>query len=200
MSFIPLPPSSPELAAQFEFDTNVSSATIDKYLGNPDVVYYDTRPLVDTLETEPYFRKEVEFTIEGFRIVPYILIGTMPDIGIPGRYTGQALFEVDWDAAFQVVDVRPCYKESMLVLEDLFPKDKQLVMGCGGGGYAYMTKKLLAYLGWNEELLYNMGAIATYTGTRRVQVLETAADGTEMWATWRLDAPQIDLSRMTPIV
>ena len=87
----------------------------------------------------------------------------------------------------------------MLVLEDLFPKDRPLVMGCGGGGYAYMTKKVLAYLGWNEELLYNMGAIATYTGTRRAQVLETAADGTEMWATWRLDAPQIDLARMTPL-
>ncbi len=72
------------------------------------------------------------------------------------------------------------------------------VMGCGGGGYAYMTKKLLAHLGWDEELLYNMGAIATYAGARRVQVLEAAADGTEMWATWRLDAPQIDLSRMTP--
>ncbi len=198
-AFKPLPPSSPDPGALFAFDINVSSATIDEYLGNPDAVFYDTRPLVDTLDVEQLgFRKEVEFTIEGFRLVPYVLLGTVPDIGVAGRYTGPSLFDVEWDAQLGVVSAKPAYREAMLVLEDLFPKGRPLVMGCGGGGYAYMTKKLLAHLGWDEELLYNMGAIATYAGARRVQVLEAAADGTEMWATWRLDAPQIDLSRMTP--
>lgn len=200
-AFKPLPPSSPNPGALFRFDLNVSSATIDEYLGNPDAVFYDTRPLVDTLDVEQLgFRKELEFTIEGFRLVPYVLLGTVPDIGVAGRYAGTSLFDVEWDAQLQVVSAKPAYREAMLVLEDLFPKGRRLVMGCGGGGYAYMTKKLLAHLGWDEELLYNMGAIATYTGTRRVQVLETEADGTEMWATWRLDAPQIDLMRMTPTV
>lgn len=199
MTFKHLPPSTPTPGAQFEFDANVNSATIDEYLGNPDVVYYDTRPLVDTFEVEPFgFRKEIEFTIDGFRVVPYCLIGTVPDIGIEGRYTGPALFNVEWDTNFQIVSAKPVYEESHLVLDDLFPRDKPLVMGCGGGGYAYMTKKLLAYFGWDESLLYNMGAIATYPGTRRIDILETKGD-TEMWATWRLDAPQIDLSRMTPV-
>ena len=71
-------------------------------------------------------------------------------------------------------------------------------MGCGGGGYAYMAKKLLAYFGWDESLLYNMGAIATYAGTRRIDVLEDS-DGVEKWLTWRLDAPQIDFSRLNAL-
>ena len=199
MTYEPLPPSTPTPGEPFEFDVNVSSATIDKYLGNPDVVFYDTRPLVDTFEVEPLgFRKEIEFTIEGFRVVPYPLIGTVADIGLEGRYTGPSLFEVEWDEKHHIISARPMYHESMSVLEDLFPKDKPLVMGCGGGGYAFMTKKLLAYFGWNEELLYNMGAIATYTGDRRIQILEVA-DGIEKWMTWRLDAPQIDLSRMNAL-
>ena len=199
MTFKAFPPSTPEPGAQFEFDANISSATIDEYIGNPDAVYYDTRPLVDTFEVEPFgFRKEIEFTIKGFRVVPYCLIGTIPDIGIEGRYTGPALFEVKWDENIQILSAKPVYEESRLVLDDLFPKDKTLIMGCGGGGYAYMTKKLLAYLGWDESLLYNMGAIATYPGTHRVSILEKKGD-TEMWATWRRDVPLIDFGRMTPL-
>ena len=199
MTYEPLPPSTPTPDASFGFDVNVSSATIDKYLDNPDVVFYDTRPMFDTLETEPYgFRKEMEFTIDGFRVVPYCLLGTVADIGIEGRYTGPSLFEVTWDETMQISSARPLYRESMMVLEDLFPKDRPLVMGCSGGGYAYMAKKLLAYFGWDESLLYNMGAIATYPGSRRIEVLEDS-DGVEKWLTWRLDAPQIDFSRLNTL-
>ena len=46
--------------------------------------------------------------------------------------------------------------------------------------------------------MYNMGAIATYAGTRRIDVLEDS-DGVEKWLTWRLDAPQIDFSRLNAL-
>lgn len=199
MSYKPLPPSEPNLEAMFKFDMNVSSATIDEYLDNPDVLFYDTRPLVDTFATEAFgFRREIEFTIEKFRIVPYCILGTVPEVGIEGRYTGPSLFSVEWNADLSVASAKPLYEESHLVLDDLFPKDRQLVMGCGSGGYAFMTKMLLVHLGWNEELLYNMGPVATYPGARRIDILENAA-GKEMWATWRLDIPHIDLARMNPL-
>lgn len=199
MSFKPLPPSTPNLKARFKFDTNVSSATIDDYLGNPDVAFYDTRPLVDTFDTEQFgFRRELDFTIEGFRIVPYCLLGTVPEIGIEGRYTGPSLFDVEWSENLDIISAQPHFAESKLVLDELFPKDRQLVMGCGTGGYAFMAKALLSHLGWNEELLYNMGPVATYPGSRRVNILE-ASEGGEMWATWRLDIPLIDFSRMTAL-
>jgi hypothetical protein len=52
-AFKPLPPSSPNPDALFGFDLNVSSATIDEYLGNPDAVFYDTRPQIDLSRMTP---------------------------------------------------------------------------------------------------------------------------------------------------
>mgnify|MGYP003306326125 CR=1 FL=1 len=46
------------------------------------------------------------------------------------------------------------YKESLEILEYYFPKDKNIFLMCGGGGYAGMTKTMLVTLGWDETKIY----------------------------------------------
>ena len=62
------------------------------------------------------------------------------------------------------------YKESMDILEYLFPKDKNIFLMCGGGGYAGMTKTMLVALGWDENKIYNVGGYWYYEGENNVEV------------------------------
>ena len=43
------------------------------------------------------------------------------------------------------------YKESMEILEYIFPKDKIIFIMCGAGGYANFTKQMLVSLGWDKS-------------------------------------------------
>ena len=93
------------------------------------------------------------------------------------------------------------YLESMLVLEDCFPKDKPIFLMCGGGGYAGMTKSLLIFLGWDPELLYNVGGNWEYQGNHGVELIEYSEDasGNDYFCTWRADYALIDFSRLHPV-
>ena len=58
----------------------------------------------------------------------------------------------------------------MEILEYLFPKDKNIILMCGGGGYAGMTKNMLVELGWDEDKIYNTGGYWYYEGEHNVVV------------------------------
>ena len=68
----------------------------------------------------------------------------------------------------------------------------------GGGGYAGMTKTLLMYLGWDENLLYNIGANWEYTGDNSLELIVYPEDANDdnINATWRADYAYIDFSRL----
>ena len=64
-----------------------------------------------------------------------------------------------------------------------------------------MMKELLIYLGWEEDLLYNIGGNWTYTGEHSLELIvyPEDAEGNNIYATWRADYAYIDFERLNPI-
>ena len=156
---------------QFGIDKNINESTIDEYLGRSDSVYRDMRMLKDpgnyeAIGGDPY----LSGFVEGFEVVPFPYLTNVT--GLPEEvgetYTGETLFTQD-DSGNYVAN----YEESMEILEAIFPKDKNIFLMCGGGGYAGMTKTMLVALGWDENKIYNVGAFWSYNGNNKVEVKKT---------------------------
>jgi rhodanese-related sulfurtransferase len=107
--------------------------------------------------------------------LPYII----PVSGLPeevgNTYQGATLFSIDENGKYVAN-----YEESMDILEYIFPKNKNIFLMCGGGGYAGMTKELLINLGWSENKIYNVGGYWYYDGKNNVNVKETV-DGKDYY-------------------
>ncbi len=194
-----LPASSPDPTSQFGVDSNINMETIDKYLGRDDVVYRDMRMLFDPADYGAIGgNADLAATIEGFKIVPYPYLATLTALPVEGAYDAETLFTLTWNEDGSIASATPNYEESMQVLEDLFPKDKAIFLMCGGGGYAGMTKALLAYLGWDESKLYNIGGNWTYQGSHAYELIKYAesTSDNDVFATWRADYAYIDFSRL----
>ena len=148
-------------------DKNINEETIDKYLNRKDSVYRDMRMLKDPGNYEAIGGDSyLSGFIKGFEVVPYPLLTEVKGLpeAVGDSYKGKTLFkEVDGKYI-------PNYKESLEILEYYFPKDKNIFLMCGGGGYAGMTKKLLVSLGWDENKIYNVGGYWYYNGNNNVEV------------------------------
>ena len=156
---------------QFGIDKNINESTIDEYLGRSDSVYRDMRMLKDPGNYEAIGGDSyLSGFVEGFEVVPlpYLtnVTGLPEDVG--ETYTGETLFTQD-ESGNYVAN----YEESMEILEAIFPKDKNIFLMCGGGGYAGMTKTMLVALGWDENKIYNVGAFWSYNGNNKVEVKKT---------------------------
>lgn len=196
-----LPPAEPDPDSDFGVDLNVNMDTIDDYLGVPGVAYRDMRLLKDPADYASIGGDAVlSIAVEGFKVVPYPYVGTLQELPVEGAYTGERLFDVEWDEDGNVAGATPRYEQSMLIVQDLFPQDAPVVLCCGGGGYAAMMKKLLVYLGWDESLLYNAGGVWDYTGYRAVELAHVEGDGSTSYFFWRADMAPIDFSLLTPLV
>ena len=198
-STVPLPAPEVDTKSQFGVDKNININTIDNYLGRDDVAYRDVRMLFDPADYASIGGDaDLSKTITGFKIVPYPYIGTLGALPVSNAYEGDTLFTVEWNADGTIASVTENYKESMMILEELFPKDTAIFLMCGGGGYAGMTKTLLMYLGWDENLLYNIGANWEYTGNNSLELIVYPEDANDdnINATWRADYAYIDFSRL----
>ena len=156
---------------QFGIDKNINESTIDEYLGRSDSVYRDMRMLKDPGNYEAIGGDSyLSGFVEGFEVIPYPYLtnvtGLPEDVG--ETYTGETLFTQD-ESGNYVAN----YEESMEILEAIFPKDKNIFLMCGGGGYAGMTKTMLVALGWDENKIYNVGAYWSYNGNNKVEVKKT---------------------------
>lgn len=195
-----LPPAEPDPDSDFGVDLNVNMDTIDDYLGIPGVAYRDMRLLKDPADYSAIGGDSVlSFAIEGFKVVPYPYVGTLQELPVSGAYEGEHLFDVEWDEAGEIVSATPCYEQSLLILQDLFPQDGPVVLCCGGGGYAAMMKKLLVYLGWDESLLYNAGGVWDYTGYEAIELAHVDDAGKTQYFFWRADVVPLDFSLLTPV-
>ena len=197
-----LPPPETDASSEFGVDVNINMETIDQYLDREDVAYRDVRMLFDPADYAAIGGEaDLSRTIRGFRVVPYPYIATLSALPVGGAYAGDTLFTVEWNSDGTIASVRENYQESMLVLEDLFPRDKAIFLMCGGGGYAGMMKTLLLELGWDEDLLYNIGGNWTYTGENGLELIVYPEDAEEenIYATWRADYAYIDFSRLHPV-
>ena len=156
---------------QFGIDKNINESTIDEYLGRSDSVYRDMRMLKDPGNYEAIGGDSyLSGFVEGFEVIPLPYLTNVT--GLPEEvgetYTGETLFTQD-ESGNYVAN----YEESMEILEAIFPKDKNIFLMCGGGGYAGMTKTMLVALGWDENKIYNVGAYWSYNGNNKVEVKKT---------------------------
>ncbi len=195
----PLPAPEVDVESQFGVDKNINMDTIDSYLGRDDVAYRDMRMLFDPADYASIGGEaDLSKTITGFKVVPYPYIATLGALPVANAYEGDTLFTVEWNDDGTIASVTENYRESMMILEELFPRDTAIFLMCGGGGYAGMTKTLLIYLGWDENLLYNIGANWEYTGDNALELIVYSedADDENINATWRADYAYIDFSRL----
>jgi len=195
----PLPAPEVDTESQFGVDKNINMTTIDAYVGRDDVIYRDVRMLFDPADYASIDGDaDLSRTIKGFKVVPYPYLATLGALPVANAYAGKTLFDVTWNADGTIAAVSENYRESMLILEELFPKDKPIFLMCGGGGYAGMTKSLLMYLGWDEALLYNIGANWEYKGENGLELIVYPEDANDenIYATWRADYAYIDFERL----
>ncbi len=177
---------------QFGIDKNVNEKTIDMYLGRDDAVYRDMRMLKDEAEYEAIGGDSyLSGYVDGFEVVPYPYLvnveGLPPEVGAP--YSGETLFTHDEDG------YTANYLESMDILEYLFPKDKYIILMCGGGGYAGMTKGMLAELGWDPDKIYNTGGFWFYEGENKVTV-KREENGNTFYDFYKVPYHLIDFSTL----
>ena len=164
---LPLPEVTEGQRGELGIDKNINEETIDKYLNRSDSVYRDMRMLKDPGNYEAIGGDSyLSGFVKGFEVVPYPLLTEVK--GLPEQvgdsYKGKTLFKEE--NGKYVAN----YKESLEILEYYFPKDKNIFLMCGGGGYAGMTKKLLVSLGWDENKIYNVGGYWYYNGINNVEV------------------------------
>lgn len=174
---LPAPELSEGLRGKYGIDKNINETTIDNYLNRSDTVYRDVRMLVDSASWENKGGdRYLTGYIKGFEVIssPYLASYTDAYIkqkekeNVYGLYTGKTLFTLQDDGTYT-----PNYKESMEILEAIFPKDKNIFIICGAGGYAGQVKDMLISLGWNKELVRDIGGYWYYNGKNSVQVKET---------------------------
>lgn len=174
---LPAPELSEGLRGKYGIDKNINETTIDNYLNRSDTVYRDVRMLVDSASWENKGGdRYLTGYIKGFEVIPSPYLASYTDAYIKqkekenvyGLYTGKTLFTLQDDGTYT-----PNYKESMEILEAIFPKDKNIFIICGAGGYAGQVKDMLISLGWNKELVRDIGGYWYYNGKNSVQVKET---------------------------
>ena len=181
---------------QFGIDKNINEATIDQYLNRSDAVYRDVRLLVDPAKYEEIGGDSyLSGFVKGFEVVsyPYLVNVTGLPEAVGSTYEGPTLFTQNSDGTYTAN-----YRESMEILEYLFPKDKVIFIMCGGGGYAGMTKNLLVALGWDQNKIYNVGGFWFYEGDNAVSTKRTKADGSVVYDFYKVSYHDIDFSNLTP--
>jgi len=185
----PLPAPQSDPAGERVDDVNINMETIDQYLGRPDVAYRDVRHLYKTDESGAKV-VDLSSTLKGFKVVPYIHIAPMG----ADTANGTELFTLEWDEDGAIVSATPNYQESLMIVEELFPRDRPIFIMCTSGGRANMTKKLLLFLGWDPALLYNVGGQKDYAGTQLTEIVVPAKmrGESDVYAVWRVDYATID--------
>lgn len=165
LNTLPKPQITGGVRGDLGIDKNINEKTIDKYLNRSDSVYRDMRMLKDEANYEAIGGDSyLSGFVKGFEVVPFPYITNID--GLPEQvgktYQGETLFTKK-DGKYEAN-----YKESMDIIEYLFPKDKYIFLMCGGGGYAGMMKELLVSLGWDKNKIYNVGGYWYYTGKNNI--------------------------------
>lgn len=191
---LPVPEISEGERGQLGIDKNINEATIDRYLGRSDAVYRDVRMLKDPGDYEAIGGDSyLSGFVRGFEVVPlpYLVNVTGLPEAVGDTYTGKTLFTTDGD------EYVANYKESMQILEELFPKDKVIFLMCGGGGYSGMLKNMLVTLGWDETKIYDVGGYWYYEGENNVEVVRVTDDGRVVYDFYKVPYHEIDFGDLT---
>lgn len=192
-SELPKPELSEGLRGTFGIDKNINETTIDNYLNRSDSVYRDMRMLKDPGNYEAIGGDSyLSGFIKGFEVVPYPYIVNVT--GLPREvgktYEGKTLFTLK-DGKYIAN-----YNESLSILEYLFPKDKNIFLMCGAGGYAGSTKEMLVALGWDENKIYNIGGYWYYEGDNNINVKKINEGNEISYDFWKVTYYDIDFNNL----
>lgn len=193
---LPKPELSSGQRETLGIDKNINEKTIDKYLGRKDSVYYDVRMLKDEADWKKIGGDSyLSGFVKGFEVLPYPYLvddSINKDLEkIVGEgYTGKSLFTNNNGG------YKSNYKESLEILEYFFPKNKNIFLMCGGGGYAGQTKKLLVSLGWNENKIYDVGGYWYYSGKNNIKV-KVKRNKKDTYDFWKVTYHNIDFTTLT---
>ena len=173
---LPKPELSSGQRGTLGIDKNINEKTIDKYLGRKDSVYYDVRMLKDEADWEKIGGDSyLSGFVKGFEVLPYPYLV---------------------DDSINKDLYKSNYKESLEILEYFFPKNKNIFLMCGGGGYAGQTKKLLVSLGWNENKIYDVGGYWYYSGKNNIKV-KVKRNKKDTYDFWKVTYHNIDFTTLT---
>ncbi|HHX52391.1 MAG TPA: hypothetical protein GX703_02620, partial [Erysipelothrix sp.] len=133
------------------FSADCSSINKDnllEYMNRLDTVYIDLRDYKDT--QLKHFRN--------FEVVPFFGL----------IYNKEAADNPDSVQLFggETTEPIPMYEESGQLLEELFPRDKNIVFICQSGGRVGMMMNILEAYGYDMSKVYNAGGIANYTDAK----------------------------------
>lgn len=199
---LPKPELSSGLRGKYGIDKNINETTIDNYLNRTDTVYRDVRMLVDSANWENKGGdRYLTGYIKGFEVIPspYLASYTEEYIkqkekeNISGLYTGDTLYILNDDGSYT-----PNYTESLSILEAIFPKDKNIFIMCGAGGYAGQVKDMLISLGWNKDKIYDIGGYWYYEGKNSIEV-KTTIDGKDYYNFSKVPYYNIDFKSLHKI-
>ena len=192
---LPLPEVTSGQRGTLGIDKNINEETIDNYLGRSDSVYYDMRMLKDpgnyeTIGGDSY----LSGIVKGFEVLPYPYMTEVKGLpeAVGDSYKGETLFREENGKYTEN------YKESLEILEYFFPKDKNIFLMCGGGGYAGMTKNVLVSLGWDENKIYNVGGYWYYNGKNNINI-KRITDNKTTYDFWKLTYHNIDFNLLTKV-
>ena len=189
---LPPPETSEGQRGELGIDKNINESTIDRYLNRDDSVYIDVRMLDDPANYEAIGGdSKLSGIVKGFELVPYPYLtnvkGLPEEVGEP--YVGKTLFRQTDNGEYEAN-----YYESIEILEDLFPKDKNIFLMCGGGGYSGMTKDMLVKLGWDTSRIYVVGGYWYYEGKNSIPIKNG-----DTYAFWKVPYHLIDFTKLTEI-
>lgn len=191
---LPKPEVSEGVRGDLGIDKNINEETIDNYLNRSDSVYRDVRMLVDNAAYEVIGGNSVtDGIVKGFEIVPYPYLCNVTNLPeeVGDSYTGNTLFTKTEGGYINN------YDESLRLLENLFPKNKNIFIMCGGGGYAGMTKDLLTYYGWDADKIYNVGGYWYYNGENKIDI-KKEENGETYYDMSQIKYHNIDFNSLTP--
>ena len=183
IKYLPKPAVTGGQRGQLGIDKNINEKNIDKYLNRKDSVYRDMRMLKDEANYEKIGGDSyLSGFVSGFEVIPFPYIvnvtGLPKEVG--NTYSGKTLYTKKENGKYVAN-----YKESQEILEYYFPKDKYIFLMCGGGGYAGMMKNMLVDLGWDEDMIYNVGGYWFYKGKNN-EVIKTIRSNETVYDFWKV--------------
>lgn len=199
---LPAPELAEGLRGEYGIDKNINEKTIDNYLNRTDTVYRDVRMLIDTASWENKGGdRYLSGYIEGFEVIPATYLASYREEyikqkekeNVSGLYQGKTLFTYNADGTYT-----PNYEESMDILKTIFPKDKNIFIICGAGGYAGQIKKMLVKLGWDENKIRDIGGYWYYEGKHSINIKETK-NGKDYYNFAKVPYYDIDFDSLTEI-
>lgn len=143
----------------------INAYNLDKYLFREDVQYVDLRKGEMILE---------EGYVAGFEFVPfYEIIAAFR--GNETLYTMASSYDNDGKIipSGQIGGFRANFEESKSIIESIFRKDKYIFLISQGGSEGGYVINLLIQLGYDGNLLYNVGGVSNNEGVDSYKSIKT---------------------------